>query len=158
MSKISKVSKKVEEFDRRVECTRLSLALIGVAVTSMTAEICLRTIEVMQKKGEKFALSDSVSIRHIVDEKYKAKDEEAPKLKSVSVEGREIPLDELEKIDLPIISVGGRKLKMTPDQEWRLRRVIALFGQKSIEAKAEMFAISQETRTVKVISITLEQC
>ncbi len=54
-----------------------------------------------------------------------------------------------DKRKLPAISVGGRAIALSKTQESELRKCIKKHGQDSLEVKALIFAISQETRIEK---------
>lgn len=121
----------------KTDYTRLALSLCSVAiVTNRVAELIWRTVEGIQEKKGGFSIMDSCKIEEIVRKKYEEKTVKAVKTTS-------------KAIKLPILSVGGRKVTLSPEQKNKLRREIKQYGIDSTEVKLLILDITAKTRTEK---------
>lgn len=75
--------KKLTEKDK-TRFTRISLAMVGIAVNNHTAESLWRIFERMSDLGGKFSLRDGSEIQAFMDEKIK-KEHEAHKVKARAI-------------------------------------------------------------------------
>jgi hypothetical protein len=104
--------------------TRIGLGLVGVAVDSMTAEVVWRTIEGIQQKKGKFAISDAVDIKCLVEKTYKP-----------------------QSFDLPNLTIGGRYVELTEEQKDKLGEAVKRHGKDSVEVSVLLMDFAFQSRT-----------
>lgn len=149
--------------EEKTQYTRIGLGLSGIVVGSQTAEIIWRTIEGIQEKKGDFSIKDTAKIEVLVKGKFDSskkvtleqnKTEKKPHEKSKEVK----PVVSIkERNKLPVISVGGREIKLTRVQSKNLRDKIKRFGINSEVVSVEMMTIASETRTEKAKNGKIKQ-
>lgn len=149
--------------DKKTHYTQIGLGLSGIVVDRPTAEIIWRTIEGIQQKKGKFSIKETSKIQAYVIDKFdrqkkvivdQDKAEEKPHEKSKEVK----PVVSVkERNKLPVITVGGREIKLTKVQSKNLKDKIKRFGINSQVVSIEMMTIASETRTEKAKNGEIKQ-